>query len=268
MRYQTFLPPTSLHGIVKYFWVFEMDGIDGQEYHYRSMADGLAGIVFHIKGQFHEVKPNPFLRQADSMVHAQTAKFRRFVTYENFIVFGAYLYPTALPLLFGHSATSLSDEMPDLIALAGKSGRVLQSKILDCKSDFERIRVLQAFLEHRISKVAAQPSLGSQLVDQMILAKGQLRISDLAENAGLSVRSLERKFKSAAGFSPKRFARILRFQSAIGQYQSRFEDLTSLGLECGYYDQAHFIHDFKEFSGYTPSQYFLGSPEGIEFKEG
>ncbi|WP_350340143.1 helix-turn-helix domain-containing protein [Paraflavitalea speifideaquila] len=57
------------------------------------------------------------------------------------------------------------------------------------------------------------------------------------------------------------------FQEALQQYGSTFKSLTDIAYECGYYDQSHFIHDFKEFSGYHPGQYFKGRPEGIEYKE-
>ena len=84
---------------------------------------------------------------------------------------------------------------------------------------------------------------------------------------GISQRQLERTFKEYAGFSPKTFARILRFQSATNHYGTTKKTLTEIALDCGYYDQSHFIHDFSQFSGYTPSEYFLGVPEGIEYRE-
>ncbi len=81
------------------------------------------------------------------------------------------------------------------------------------------------------------------------------------------MRQFERKFKQFSGFSPKLFSRIIRFQSAIKKYDDKKMPLTEIAYECGYYDQSHFIHDFKEFSGYSPMQYFSGKAEGVEYKE-
>ncbi|HEX2898290.1 MAG TPA: helix-turn-helix domain-containing protein [Bacteroidia bacterium] len=84
---------------------------------------------------------------------------------------------------------------------------------------------------------------------------------------GISMRQLERTFKDHAGFSPKTYARILRFQSTTKEYGNTHKTLTDIALDCGYYDQAHFIHDFRQFSGYAPGDYFFGKPEGIEYRE-
>src|SRR5262249_42585924 len=81
--------------------------------------------------------------------------------------------------------------------------------------------------------------------------KGEYRIAELADYCEVSVRQLERGFRHVIGTSPKVFARTLRFQEA--QRRLMFDpdaDLTALAYECGYFDQAHFIKDFKAFAGY------------------
>ncbi|RYF96544.1 MAG: AraC family transcriptional regulator, partial [Chitinophagaceae bacterium] len=62
-------------------------------------------------------------------------------------------------------------------------------------------------------------------------------------------------------------SRILRFQMATRLYGVKEKSLTDIAYGCGYYDQSHFIHEFKQFSGYHPRQYFSGSPEGVAWKE-
>jgi len=86
--------------------------------------------------------------------------------------------------------------------------------------------------------------------------KGQYRIEELADYCQLSVRQLERGFQKTLGTTPKAFARTIRFEAA--QRALMFDprtDLTRIAYECGYFDQAHFIKDFKEFAGKTPSEY-------------
>src|SRR5262249_41628969 len=86
--------------------------------------------------------------------------------------------------------------------------------------------------------------------------KGEYRIGELADYCHVSVRQLERGFRHAIGTSPKVFARTIRFQEA--QRRLMFDpdaDLTSLAYEGGYFDQAHFIKDFKAFAGQTPTEY-------------
>ena len=86
--------------------------------------------------------------------------------------------------------------------------------------------------------------------------RGQYRIAELADACDLSVRQLERGFQQVIGASPRTFARTIRFQEA--QRRLMFDpevDLTELAYACGYFDQAHFIKDFKAFVGKTPTEY-------------
>src|SRR5262245_21703697 len=81
-------------------------------------------------------------------------------------------------------------------------------------------------------------------------------ISELADYCQVSVRQLERGFRRVIGTSPKVFARTVRFEQA--QRRLMFDpdaDLTELAYECGYFDQAHFIKDFKAFTGKTRSEH-------------
>jgi AraC-like DNA-binding protein len=85
---------------------------------------------------------------------------------------------------------------------------------------------------------------------------GQCRIEELADACHTSVRNLERRFQRVVGATPKFFARTVRFEQA--QRRLMFEpesDLTHVAHECGYFDQAHFIKEFRAFTGMTPSEY-------------
>src|SRR5699024_12361683 len=74
-----------------------------------------------------------------------------------------------------------------------------------------------------------------------------------------------RNFKKASGFTPKFFARIVRFQTAMESFGLETQTMAEIALKCGYYDQSHFIHEFKEFSGYLPGEFFAGNTEGTEW---
>lgn len=266
MRYQIYPPPPALAHIVRFYWVYEIDGIGGQPYVYRSLASGMAEMVFHYKGRFSELDHDGHPANDFSHLHAQTGKSRRFETLEDFGIFGAYLYPDALPQLTGHSAQQLTDQMPDLVAVWGAQGRILEEQIMAAADDQNRCALLSRFLLRRLQD-ARQPDLRAQAaIHAAIRGDGLTTVQGLADTFNLSPRQLERQFAAHAGFSPKRFLRILRFQAAVAHYGDRNLPLTDIALACGYYDQAHFIHDFKQFSGYTPREFFRGSPEGREFQ--
>jgi AraC-like DNA-binding protein len=84
-------------------------------------------------------------------------------------------------------------------------------------------------------------------------------IAAVADSIGLSPKRLVERFKTAVGVAPKRYCRILRFQRALQcAERGREVDWTRIAMDCGYYDQAHFIHDFRSFAGITPTGYDSG----------
>jgi AraC-like DNA-binding protein len=84
-------------------------------------------------------------------------------------------------------------------------------------------------------------------------------IAAIADKIGLSPKRLVERFKTAVGVAPKRYCRILRFQHALECAEGgRQVDWTRIAADCGYFDQAHFIHDFRSFAGITPTGYDAG----------
>jgi transcriptional regulator GlxA family with amidase domain len=81
-----------------------------------------------------------------------------------------------------------------------------------------------------------------------------VRVGDLAETACLSSRQFDRVFKEYTGIGTKEFLRIVRLQHVFHRaYNSDNENLTAIAHACGYYDQAHFNHEFREYTGSNPS---------------
>lgn len=107
---------------------------------------------------------------------------------------------------------------------------------------FSKKLIVNPFVEYSVNMILRQPH--------------QLSIKHLTERVGYSQKQLIRIFKEHVGLTPKAFLRITRFQRAISEIETnRFGDWTTIAHESGFYDQAHFINDFKEFSGLTPNQY-------------
>ena len=129
-----------------------------------------------------------------------------------------------------------------------------------------RVAILTEFLERRLCDVrTAEPAVFGS-ISHIIEARGLVNVRHLAREYFLSERQFERKFKEFAGFSPKTYSRIIRFQAALKEY-GRNKSLTDIAMDCGYYDQSHFINDFREFTGYNPKVYFSGRAEGSEYLE-
>jgi AraC-like DNA-binding protein len=87
-------------------------------------------------------------------------------------------------------------------------------------------------------------------------------IGAVTDAIGMSAKRFIERFKAQVGFSPKRYCRVRRFQRAVAHaHQGEHVDWAQVALDCGYYDQAHFIHEFRAFSGLTPTDYLASRTE-------
>ena len=86
---------------------------------------------------------------------------------------------------------------------------------------------------------------------------GKIKVSELEENTGYSVRYINKVFIEEMGFSPKIFCKIIQFQRALEFLNYGAPDkMTDAAVALGYYDQPQFIRDFKKYAGMTPKKYF------------
>ncbi|HKP71250.1 MAG TPA: helix-turn-helix transcriptional regulator [Pyrinomonadaceae bacterium] len=266
MIYETFEPPPPLAPYVRFFWVLEADVANGEEFVHRSMADGCVEIVFHYFGTFDEIESDGTrIVSPLSNIQAQSTMFRRFSTNQSFGIFGAYLYPYAIPRLFNLPAYDLTNISPDLGSVFGREGSLLEEQMITAVDNTARVRIISDFLIDRLR--IRQPDLPTihHAIQTLLDAAGDIRIPTLAREHGLSLRQFQRKFKEFAGLSPKTYSRVARFQAATRHKFIGAHDLTEIAYTCGYYDQSHFINDFRQFSGYTPKEYFWADAEGTQY---
>ncbi len=92
--------------------------------------------------------------------------------------------------------------------------------------------------------------------NQIISTNGNVAVSELAEQTGYTERYINKVFKQSMGINPKTFGMIMKFQKVIQKINREEEcKLTDIGADVGYYDQSHFIRDFKKFAALTPKEY-------------
>jgi AraC-like DNA-binding protein len=144
--------------------------------------------------------------------------------------------------------------------LFGKDVSVFEKNVLNAATNDERINFITAFLLRRLQTAEAADRITKAGIETLLQSNGQINIDELAEQLQVNRRQLERRFSSAIGLSPKQFSKVIRLQSTLKiMQQKQFTSLTSLAYENGYYDQAHFIKDFKEFTGISPKQFYAGN---------
>ncbi|MCE9500432.1 MAG: helix-turn-helix domain-containing protein [Leptospira sp.] len=142
------------------------------------------------------------------------------------------------------------------IALSDLGSRYseIEEKIMESPEEkrYEAINgILLSILDRK-----KQDLIVKSAIEKIKNPKGNLRISEIAKELNISKRQLERRFLTAVGVSPRKFSSILRFRETLGMklIGKNFQDIV---FDCGYFDQAHFINEFKYMTGLSPEKFFM-----------
>lgn len=133
--------------------------------------------------------------------------------------------------------------------------RILREQFLGSKDENEFIMYLESYLYHKI-KTYQEDHITTFLAKTIILNQAPAEIKKISESLCICQRRIEQRFSERIGLPIRTFTRKVRFQKAVNLLkQPGCSNLTGIGLEAGYYDQNHFIRDFKQFSGHTPKAF-------------
>lgn len=118
----------------------------------------------------------------------------------------------------------------------------------------EKVTHLEQVLLSKLIKSQPEPLIGCA-IQKIQSAAGMIPIKELSRELYISQDAFEKRFRQTVGTSPKHFSTIIRLRNAIDKH-SAGNSLTDTALTAGYYDQAHFIKDFKGFTGRSPGHFF------------
>ncbi len=207
MLYQVFDPLPMLAPFVQFFWALEADVASGDEFVHRSMADVGVEMVFHYRAKFDEITDAGTIDTSPlASIQAQSTQFRRFTTGESFGIFGAYLYPFAIPRFFSLPARDFTNISPDLESVLGQAGRRLDQMMVEADSNERRVEIISEFLCRRLDSNSRELDNIHRAVHTIREAKSSVNILQLAREYTLSTRQFERRFKEIAGLTPNLLA--------------------------------------------------------------
>ncbi|ASA23306.1 helix-turn-helix transcriptional regulator [Paenibacillus donghaensis] len=139
----------------------------------------------------------------------------------------------------------------------------LLERVVEKNTFHERVQAFEEFYGRYIRNKLEIPRLIEYLTDQIICTHGKLHVNDLSQDTGYSSRYLIKVFERYIGASPKLFSRIIRFQYVLKSLESKhYKETLEQISELGYFDQNHFIKEFKEFSLTTPKKYAMKGTTG------
>jgi AraC-like DNA-binding protein len=141
--------------------------------------------------------------------------------------------------------------------LFGSEGSKIGEDVLNAKSTSDRINLIESFLLNRLTSQNTIDQVVQSTIETILNANGQFKVNDFSEKTKINRRQLTRKFASTIGLSPKQLSKTIRIQATLKKLlTTEVTNLTDLAYENEYFDQAHFIKDFKEFTGLTPKEFY------------
>jgi AraC-like DNA-binding protein len=260
MIYNTYNPTTELSAFVKCYWTLEAAATTPPEKQ-RIVPDGCMEMIFHFADPYNQyLADGTRIMQPIAFVFGQiTAPLEIEPTGKTGIM-AARFHPDGFIPFTATPLREMENRAVPLEELFGNDGKLLTASILQSPSTEEKIRLIESWLLKRLQSVETTDRLARESIDALFQSKGQVSVDELAEQLQVNRRMLERRFSSVIGMSPKQLSKIIRLQATLKLMgQKQFTSLTSLAYETGYYDQAHFIKDFKEFTGVSPKDFYAGN---------
>jgi AraC-like DNA-binding protein len=174
-----------------------------------------------------------------------------------------YLTPVGAGLITGVPMRHLRGRVVALDDLFGPVGGLLREELVEALGWEERFAIVDRFLLARLADTEPPPPSLAWAVSRLHASRGAIEIGSLTAELGCSRRYLIGMFNDHVGLPPKLFARILRFEHALELADGGGIGWAEIAQRCGYYDQAHMIGDFQQFSGHSPAAYMsLKLPDG------
>jgi AraC-like DNA-binding protein len=237
-------PHGPLAEFVESFWTHE--GYGGGHARERVLPTATVDLVFAL---------HP-LRGPIARVAGPRSECIELDTSEPFSACGVHFKPGgALPFI-AEPANELHNQAVDLGAIWGPLAATVEARVWESPKPEHRLLILEEILGSRMCPDRGSHPAVSYALGVIEHSRGTRPIADLADRIGLSTRRFLDLFRSQVGISPKAFSRLRRFAASLDAIGAKSDvDWTDIALTCGYFDQAHFNHDFRAFTGVTPSEY-------------
>lgn len=262
MHFLYIKPSGVLSQFIRHYWVLEADASEGEVCE-RIIPTGNIELMFHYGDPFVVNKHSKEERaQPRTFISGISSNYADIYTHGTCGLITVTFLPYGACNFFRFPLNQIENNIVDLDDIYKEPVRLIEEQISATTTISERIAIVEDFLLRQFTPVYNRElsiiQKGISLVNE---SRGQITAKDLADKLALSPKSLERKFAALLGKTPKQFLRIVRFQEVIRRFsQKDYSPLTDYAYTNGYFDQAHFIKDFKALSGYTPREFLLKCP--------
>jgi AraC-like DNA-binding protein len=252
------VPQPPLDSFIESIWVYE----DDPRPHAleRILPSGAAQLIVNLKEDqtrlYDPDHPHRYITAAGTVLSGAWSRYQVIDTSEQEYVAGVAFRPGGIVPFMRIPAHEASDADVPLEALWGRSRTVaLRERLLESHGTDATLDALEAVLQEMWRPPGLHPAVTFALASFDHIPS-VTSISKVTDAIGFSAKRFIERFKMEVGMTPKRYCRIRRFQRALAlANRGSHVEWTRVALDCGYFDQAHFIHEFRSFAGLTPTGY-------------
>lgn len=251
-------PSDKLKPYIKQYWAVENVLQKGEQYSQRVIPSGLTELIMYLDHK-PTVSTNNRLMEDPFLLNGQQNDFYDILISENLSLFSISFHPQGLSQFFTMPLHELSNQDIPLRYINKDLYTELEARLSPQISFQQKIEIVEACLLKllHVNKRGFEFQRINNIIETIRVNQGMVDIEELSSLACLSRKQFERIFLEFIGISPKQYLKIIRFQSSIFLKSKNEElSLTELAYESGYYDQSHFINDYKKMTGITPKQFF------------
>lgn len=248
----------ELSNFVQSYWTLDFRKEDTPQIN-TIIPDGMMKMIFHYGDRYwHHPEDGEKFLQANCFVIGQLTKPYIVEPSGDTGTFVVRFHPNGF-LPFATLAIKDMENTPvPLEELYGQEGLDLAREMLEASETGKRIEIIEGFLLTRLMDSKRIDEIVQSTVDTILTGNGQVSVAELSKANKINRRQLVRKFSSAIGLSPKQLSKTVRLQATLKTLiEEEKSKLTDVAYQGEFYDQSHFIKDFKEFTGYSPKDFYV-----------
>ena len=221
------------------------------------LSTGLPELIFHYEDSelfsFEDYKKRTEQHKG-CFVGSYPIKRPHRIFYRKIKMMSILLNHSSLALLFGIPISELPHHAVEFTDITGDKAKKIIDTIANATSNNKRIEIIESYFKQQLHRYNAFNDAISKYLAHVFLTKGKVTVQQLCNDFFITRKTLERLFQKNCNMTPKEFIRIVRFNHACTILMQRksnvWQDIIS---ECGYYDQSHFINEFKFLLKDTPN---------------
>lgn len=259
MKYNEISPGTRLKPYVKCYYICESE--TDRAFDDTVFPSGCMEIIFNLgTGKWLTAAGKGFVTNPPIELWGQVIHPLSIRSIGKHKMLGIRLFPHTAAYFLHDKIDLFNDRVIDFKDLPGKGAETLHAQLLDNIPWERRIELIETFLLQRLS-LFENKSVKAAVIGNIMNEIGKDDFFDNIENVasryGITSRYLQKLFLQYTGLTPKLYSKIHRFQNSLRLVAKKDTSLTSIAYDCGYFDQSHFIREFKSFTGLTPSGYSI-----------